>query len=34
MNSAITATHAGPTSAAMRRHQVGLRIWKAIFSGG
>jgi hypothetical protein len=34
MNSEITSVQAGPTSAAARRHQVGLRRVKAIFSGG
>ena len=34
MNSAITSTHADPTSEALRRHQVGLRRVKAIFSAG
>ena len=31
---AITALHAGPTNSAVRRHQVGVFIAKAIFSGG
>jgi hypothetical protein len=34
MNSAMTSVQAGPTSVAARRHQVGLRKVKAIFSGG
>ena len=34
MNSAITASQAGPISSAVRRHQVGVFIANAIFSGG
>jgi hypothetical protein len=30
----ITPVAAGPISAARRRHQAGVRWWKAIFSGG
>ena len=30
----ISAVQAGPISAALFRHQDGVRIWNAIFSGG
>jgi len=33
-SSPITAWQAGPISVAVLRHQVGVRMWNAIFSGG
>ena len=32
--SPMTCSHASPMPAAWRRHQAGVRMWNAIFSGG